>query len=68
MAEVAIVSGSHRDSAMGHVRERCTKAWIEGDFENAQCLNGLCDSLEHMTDEEYDAKLCCSHPECDCQY
>lgn len=68
MAEAAIASGSHRNSVMGNVRGRCNQAWIEGDFEGAQCLNGLCDSLESMTDEEYDAKLCCSHSECDCQY
>ena len=68
MAEAAIATKTARETCMDRARDRCDKAWIEGDFDSAQCLNGLCDSLESLTDEEYDSALCCSHSECECQF
>lgn len=67
MAEAAIAAKSRRETVMGHVWGRCNTAWIEGDFEQALCLDRLYTTLGGMTDVEYEAQYECDCPDCHCQ-
>lgn len=68
MAEAAIATKTTREIILDSALGRCKHAWVEGDFHEAQCLNGLCDSLEGMSDEEFELRSNCDNPDCDCDF